>query len=92
MARITDQELFEIEMSQRIDDTITRMPGAQLITGLSDPAVIPGLVAEVRRLRAMIDRCYEHCSFVDAELDAEVLEIRQERRSQAVAQREKEGR
>jgi hypothetical protein len=48
------------------------------------------LVAEIYRLRAILDRVYESCSAEDEELDAEVREIRQERRSAAVAAREKE--
>jgi hypothetical protein len=83
MARISDQEMSSmlVRMGQpRSPETAAAERGRN----------VRALVDEVRRLRDMIDRIYEHVPQRDDELDAEVLEIRQERRARAVA--DKEGR
>lgn len=60
------------------------------LVGSGEPCCCEGsydpLVAEVRRLRAILDRVFEHVTVEDAEMEAEVREIRQERRGRAVVE------
>jgi hypothetical protein len=80
MARITEQDLQRaLKSAAGAADYLEKEGG--------DPEDLRNLVAEVRRLRAILDRVYSSCTARDEELDAEVREIRQEKAARAASEK-----